>query len=599
MTQPGLNDYAIIGDCSTAAIISKEGSIDWLCLPVFHSPSIFGRLLDTKAGHFQITCNEIISIHRRYLPNTAILETIFTCKNGSLRLTDTMTILSNARNSHDLRPLHEILRKVEVLDGEVFLKICLSPQPKYGKPTTKCKIKFRKKLGWGIFFGNALLNLISDIPIKKQQGTLIAERNVKNDDVFWFSLTYQFNQPGVLLPLGSEANSRILQTANWWQNWCKQCNYKGPWEKEMVQSAIMLRLLTYPPSGSLLAAATTSLPEHKQGWMNWDYRFCWPRDASFTLRAFIGLGFYSEVPSFFNWLMLAAAITKPYISIMYNIYGNYKIKERILPWLEGYQGAKPVRIGNALLHQFQLDVYGEVISAIETWVKHVGKLEEDERTLVEGFGRVIVESWQQPDNGIWELRDKRRHYTYSKVMAWYVLETFIRLHEQEHIQIPLEHYKKERDTIRKLVEEKGFNQQRQCFVAEFDGSDVDASLLLLPSCGFVQYNDPRMVKTWEAIQHDLEKNGLLRRFPPGYGGTEGDDFVFTICNFWAIQYLIGCGKLEEAETRLQYLISLQNDVGIYAEGLDAESLTLMGNFPQTYSHTGLINSLLFLQSKKS
>ena len=591
-----LSDYAIIGDCRTAALVSKQGSIDWLCLPDFSSPSFFARLLDDeKGGSFSISIENVTQVTRRYLADTAILETVLTSPQGTVRLTDCMPVTANGRDSQDLIPMREVLRHVEVLEGTPFLRVSFDIRPGYA---SRSPIFYnRGKCGWAINDGHRLINLISDFSLEEKSGILQGACATKTGDAFWFSLTFESNNPGVLLPVGHEAQERIEATAAWWREWSGKCHYQGPLRDQVVRSAITLRMLTYTTSGALLAAATTSLPERAGGRMNWDYRHCWPRDAALTLGAFIDCGLREEANAFFGWLMMAANVTRPRINVIYDIYGRPRLKERFLTF-SGYKGAKPVRIGNQAFQQIQHDVYGEVMLAVEAWIQHFGKPEGSEITLIEGFGKVLAKTWREPDYGVWEIRDRPRHYTYSKVMAWYVFDVLIRLHEKGCIHVPLEQYKKERAALRERIETEGFNRSRNCFVGVLGGDTVDSSLLLLPRCGFVSYTDPRMENTWQTIRADLEKQGLILRYPSGYADSEPGEGALIICNFWAVDYLTGCGRKQEAMNRLERLLALANDVGLYNEGIDTTTGVAVGNMPQAFSHAGLINSVLKLYAGK-
>lgn len=593
-TQPPLSDYAMIGDSQTVALISKNGSIDWLCLPDFSSPSYFARLIDVNGGKFQITIKNIKNISRRYIPKTAVLETIMTSDEGSIKLTDCMVLTTNGSEQTELEPLREILRKTEVISGEPEIIVKIEPKPNYARG--KIKIKKRGKLGWALKYKNDLINFISDFPLFQNGEVLNAEFTAKAGNVFWCSLTYENVNPAILPPIGASAQNRLNMTEIWWRNWVEPCTYSGPFEDELVRSLITLRLLTFSTSGALVAAATTSLPEKPKGWMNWDYRFCWPRDAALALKAFMGSGLNGEANMFLGWLMIAANATRPNINIVYDIYGNSNLKERILN-MSGYRGAKPVRIGNKAAKQIQHDVYGEVMLAIADWIDCRGELSAAEKFLVQGFGKAVLKSWRQPDFGIWEIRDKPRHYTYSKVMAWFVFDSLIRLHEKNHIKIPLEKYKAERDELRRLIESEGFDKARNCFTVAFGEKTLDASLLLLPVTGFVKYDDPRMLATWQAIWDDLGENGLLYRYPANYGGSEEGEGSLLICNFWAVNYLISLGKPQEAEKLMEKLISFANDVGLMNEAVDVKTLQPLGNMPQAFSHAGLVNAIIKLYPK--
>jgi len=592
--QPDLSAYAMIGDCRTGALVSRAGAIDWLCLPDFSDPAIFSRLIDAEAGgFFEIGMTGQNEAHHRYLPGTAVLETVLSGPDGRIRITDCMPVAPDARHAAELMPLREILRFVEVLDGTPEITTNLRLRSHFGK--RQARFHNRGKLGWACWDGEALYTVLSDIVLCRQDDGLAGTIRARAGQIFWLSLTMAVASPGVLAPLGEDAQRRLEQTIGWWRSWTSKIAYQGPWREQVERSAILLRLLTFTQSGALVAAATTSLPEKPQGWMNWDYRFCWPRDAGLALSAFIDLGLKREADAFFDWLMVAANATRPRINIMYDVYGRHRIKERKLSSLGGYRGAQPVRTGNALTHQVQHDVYGEVMLAVETWARHFGRPGDTEIALIRGFGEAVAGTWRDPDNGIWELRDERCHHTYSKVMAWYVFDSLLRLDEKYGLGIPAVRYRKERDAVREAVEAHGFNRARNCYTGQFDGDTLDASLLLLPRSGYVAYDDPRMVGTWQAIQADLEKNGLILRYPPGFAGSQKGEGAFVICNFWAVDYLTGCGRHAEAERRLTRLIGLMNETGLYNEAVDTKTGRPLGNMPQAFSHAGLINSVMMLR----
>lgn len=603
--QAELADYAVIGDCRAAAMVSRFGAIDWLCLPDFASGAIFSRLIDDEGGHFTITLKGLKDATRQYRPDTAILETTLTSDDGVIRITDAMPVLPDARHATQLAPMREVLRRIEVLDGAPEIEIVSDLRPGFGRRRARFRKRGqggaakagRDKLGWAFNDNDALYNLISDFPLA-DGGVLHGRQRADKGQVFTLSLTYERAGPGVLLPLGAEAEARLDATELWWRRWTDQIHYTGHRRDALIRSAITLRLMTATQSGALLAAVTTSLPEKPQGWMNWDYRYCWPRDASLTLSAFMDIGLRREADAFFDWLMLAANTTRPRLKIMYDAFGRHRIYEKKLKGLSGYRGAQPVRIGNALTHQVQHDVYGEVMMAVEVWVRHFGRPEAAALDLIRGFGEAVRRTWRKPDNGIWEIRDRRRHYTYSKVMAWYVFDSLIRLHAGIGLDIPVEAYMREREALRDAIETHGVDHKRGCYVGVFDETTLDASLLLLPRTGYVAYDDPKMAATWQAMGEDMEQNGLLLRYPPGFGGSQKGEGAFVICNFWAVDYLAGARRYGEAGQRLERLLSFANNVGLFNEGVNVEDGAPLGNMPQAFSHAGLINSIMMLEKGK-
>jgi GH15 family glucan-1,4-alpha-glucosidase len=592
LSQADLSDYAMIGDCRAAAMISRFGSIDWLCLPDFASDAVFSRIIDEKGGFFAISVAGVTQATRQYRPDTAILETTLTSADGAIRITDAMPVLPDARHAARLAPLREVLRRIEVIDGAPQIEIVLDLRAGNGR--RRARFRDRGKLGWAWNDADALFNLISDFPLA-DGGVLHGRQRAEKGQVYTLSLTYERAGPGVLLPLGAEGEARLAATQDWWRRWTGQIRYDGHRREAVIRSAITLRMMTATQSGALLAAVTTSLPEKPHGWMNWDYRYCWPRDASLTLSAFMDIGLRKEADAFFDWLMLAANTTRPRLKIMYDAFGRHRIYEKKLNSLSGYRGAQPVRIGNALTGQVQHDVYGEVMMAVETWVRQFGRPEAAALDLIRGFGEAVKETWREPDNGIWEIRDQRRHYTYSKVMAWYVFDSLIRLNASMGLDVPVEDYMRERDALRDAIEANGIDSSRGCYVGVFGETTLDASLLLLPRTGYVAYDDPKMTATFEAMRVDMEQNGLLLRYPPGFGGSQKGEGAFVICNFWAVDYLTGAKRFGEAGQRLERLLGFANDVGLYNEGVDVESGAPLGNMPQAFSHAGLINSIMMLE----
>lgn len=518
------------------------------------------------------------------------METILRSPEGEIRLTDCMPVLPDAREESELQPLREILRRVEIREGHPIVEAHIDARPGYAK--RRGTFQARGKQGWAMADRQGVLILTTDFTLSAKDGVLNGSHTGEEGEEFWFSLTFEQGNPGISLPIGAAAEVRLATTLRWWQTWSGMCDYAGEWREQVVRSAITLRLLTFTQSGALIAAATTSLPERKHGTMNWDYRYCWPRDAAVTLGAFIHIGLHKEADAFFDWLMLAAGNTRPRIAAIYDLFGRNRIKETKLTHLAGYDGAQPVRVGNAAFSQTQHDVYGEVMMAAEHWIEHFGKPLPSQRALIEGFGKALAATWRDPDSGIWEIRDELRHYTHSKVMAWYVFESLLKLHEQGLVDGPADLYRQERDALRTLIEREAFNSERDCFTATLGGDTVDAALLLLPRCGFVAYDDPRMVGTWNAIQRDIEQNGLILRYPPGFGGSEPGEGAFIICNLWAVAYLAGCGREAEAHERLTRLCGFANDVGLYNESVDPVTLEALGNMPQTFSHASFITTVM-------
>jgi GH15 family glucan-1,4-alpha-glucosidase len=407
------------------------------------------------------------------------------------------------------------------------------------------------------------------------------------------------NDVAVLSPLGQESTDRLNATIEWWKRWCAQCTYSGPYVKQVIRSCLALKLLTFSLSGAVLAAPTTSLPVAATGERNWDYRYCWLRDSSLVLEAFMQLGFQEESRAFLGWLLHATAQTQPRLQVMYDIYGRTNLTERELHHLRGHNGIGPVRIGNGAHSQLQLDIYGEVACAAATFVAAGGTLDSTERKLLAGVGGIVCSLWSKADQGIWEARSAPRHYTYSKVMCWVALDRLLQIHRSLPFDTNVEVWVRERERIREDIDKNGFDTQLNTYVAYYGGKQPDASLLLLARHGYVAANDPRMIGTCSFIEKHLRTDALLYRYRPNADadGVDGEEGFFALCSFWLIEYLSLAGQRARATELFEQLLSFANDVGLYAEEFSAQDRSLRGNFPQAFTHIGLITAALALQSE--
>jgi len=593
---PPIGEYAIIGDCRSAALVSRAGSIDWLCWPRFDSSSLFAALLDAeKGGRFAVSPRTPFSAERRYLPNTNILETTFRTATGVARLIDLMPVVSEAGKRERLWANHQILRVVECLEGEVEIAVTCAPRPNYAQ--TMPRLRDRGPLGFYFEDRGRALILCSEIPLalSADNADVSGSTVLRHGERHRLSLVFADREPAFIPPLGAEADYRLETTQRWWEAWAQRCRYHGPNRDAVVRSALALKLMCYAPSGAVVAAPTTSLPEWIGGVRNWDYRYCWLRDTSLTLRVLYDLGFSEEAEAFMSWLLHTTGITWPELNIVYDVHGEPHLPERSLDHLSGYRGSRPVRVGNDAQNQLQLDVYGEVVDAAYQYVRRGGRLDRTAAHMLVEFGRTVCRRWREPDEGIWEVRGGRRHHTYSKAMCWVALERLLRLHADGQVRVPEAHFKAELVAIRAEIEQRGWNERLGSYVSVFDGEQLDASLLLLIRYGYVDPGSERARGTSRRIHERLGHNGLLYRYLDADDGLPGAEAAFGICSFWAVDCQALQGDLDGAQAAFERLLQYANDVGLYAEEIDPENGAALGNFPQAFTHVGLIDAALSIE----
>jgi len=589
---PDIGDYALIGDGHTAALVSRQGSIDWLCLPHFSAPSVFGALLDEEGGRFAICPQAPFRAQRRYLDSTNVLRTTFTTSDGVIRLTDMMTI---APADGALRPMREVLRIIEGMEGVVEVDVELDPRPEYGRAFPRTA--FRANLGWTWSWGNELLWLTSDLKDISASGNgscMRGTHRIRAGDRRFLSLGYAKADIAVIAPLGPAATGRCEATIKWWSDWANQSRYEGPYHEAVRRSALTLKMLTHAISGAVVAAPTTSLPETIGGDRNWDYRYCWLRDAALTMRAFTGLGYMDEARRFLDWLLHTTRLTWPELQIVYDVYGRPELPEIELAHWRGHRESRPVRIGNAARNQLQLDVYGNVLFAARNYAEAGGELHGAEARLLRGFGRSVCRLWREPDNSMWEIRGQRRQYTFSKIMCWTALDCLIKLRDEGMIALRGADLEGERNAIYSEIESRGFHAGLASYVGVFGGELADASLLLAGCLGYRDPSHPRMRSSYDFLHRRLARNGLMFRYEAGYDSLTPKEGAFGICSFWAIDYLARRGDLDAAHRTFGHLLSFANDVGLYAEEIDPADGAALGNFPQAFTHVGLINAAMTL-----
>lgn len=579
-----IEDYALIGDCETAALVARDGSIDWLCFPRFDSGACFAALLGTpENGRWLIApAVGIRNIRRHYREGTIILETSYETDSGSVTIIDFMPPRTKAP---------DVVRIVEGRHGQVPMHMELIIRFDYGWIVPWVR---RIKRGIRATAGPDTLYCRTDVELRGENLHTVADFTVSEGQRVPFKLTWSStHQPE---PDERDAEESLRSTETWWREWSKRCTYQGEWRDAVVRSLITLKALTYAPTGGIVAAPTTSLPEQLGGVRNWDYRYCWLRDATFTLYALMVNGYTEEAHAWREWLINAVAGKPSEIQIMYGVAGERRLTEIELDWLPGYEGSSPVRIGNASHKQYQLDVYGEIMDALY-FARRVG-LEPSENAwrIQQSLMEFLETGWKMPDEGLWEVRGPRRHFTHSKVMAWVAVDRAVKSVEKFKLDGPIDRWRRLRKEIHDQVCRDGFDPELNSFVQYYGSKRLDASLLMLPLVGFLPPKDPRVRGTVEAIQKRLMQDGFVRRYSscPEIDGLPSGEGVFLICTFWLADNLALQGCYAEAREIFERLLDLRNDVGLLSEEYDTGARRLIGNFPQAFSHVGLINTALNL-----
>jgi GH15 family glucan-1,4-alpha-glucosidase len=576
-----IHEYALIGDGRTVALIARDCSVDWLCLPNVDSPSVFARILDAeRGGSFRLEPTARFEAERRYLEGSNVLETTFSTSEGRVRVTDAMTLSDTRRIS----PMRELVRKVEPLAGTVQLRWAFEPRFGYGRATTRIE---RRAGRWFAHAGADALVLglceVGDGALKN--GAVTGELALAPGESALFSLAAASREPAVI-PGRDDSERRLERTKRFWPEWAGRLHYDGSWPEAVRRSALALKLLTFAPSAAIVAAPTTSLPEWIGGGRNWDYRFTWLRDASFTLDAFLRLGYHAEAHAFFWWLMHATRLTQPRLQVLYRLDGSADTPERELTGLSGYRGSRPVRIGNGARDQVQLDVYGAVLEAIWVYAKAVGRLDGDTGKEVARIADYVAKHWRDNDNGIWEVRDERADYIQSKGLCWVALDRACALGARGLIPDRSARWRAEADELKAWVDEHGWDDQLQTLVRAPDLREVDASLLTLAVLG---YGGERIESTIAAVERDLREGPYVYRYR-GDDGLAGEEGAFLTCSFWLADAYARTGRLDDANALMEQLVGLANDVGLYSEEIDPRTGEFLGNFPQALTHLALINA---------
>ncbi len=579
---PDISSYGFLSDCASAALISTGGSVDWWCLPRFDSPSVFGRLLDPDAGYWQLVPDGEHSADRDYVEDSLVLRTVFRTGSGAVAVTDALCLEPGARG-HDigLRSPHVLVRVVEGLEGTVELRTTVAPRLEYGLTVPRWR---RERGAWSVHVGPVGLRLTGDVELSAEAGDLAGAFTVRAGERAGFCLAYanpyEHGEGPVIEP-----EDGLRNTVEGWQSWAAEHRgYEGRQLAAVRRSALVLQGLTYQKTGAVAAAATTSLPEKIGGALNWDYRFAWLRDVSLTLQALWVAACPHEADRFFDWLAAAVGhVGDAPLQIMYGVEGERDLTEHSLDHLAGYRDSRPVRIGNDAWKQRQSDVLGEIVFAAHLLRDQLLPFDEPTRDLLITLAHQAVRDWRQPDAGMWESRDVPRHYTSSKVMCWVALDRAVALADDLGDGARPEEWARARDEIRDAVLEKAWSKPAGAYAGAFGSDSLDASVLMMPLVGFLPADDPRMLATIEAVRNRLTDGWLVRRWT-------GDTAGFVICSFWLVECLALAGKVDEADDWFSHLLDLANDLGLFAEEIDLADGAPLGNFPQAFSHVGLVNA---------
>ena len=584
-----IENYALIGDCHTAALVGNDGSMDWLCFPRFDSAACFAALLGgPEHGRWLLApACEVLSVQRCYWDDSLILRTDFESAQGRVRVTDFMPV-SDER--------WDVVRIVEGLSGKVEMRMELAVRFDYGSI-----VPWARRIGEALVItaGPDTLELLASIPVEGENLKTVAKFSVAAGGSESFVLNYRPSHHPAQSPI--DAQEALTRTAAKWHEWSSRCSYRGRWRGPVQRSLITLKALTYHPTGGMVAAPTTSLPEKIGSVRNWDYRYCWLRDATFTLNALLLAGYGDEARAWREWLVRAIAGSPDDLQILYGVTGTRRLDEVELPWLPGYHGSAPVRVGNAAAKQFQLDVYGEVMDSL-----HLARLADMKPHPIAWRVQVallqFLEShWDKPDEGLWEVRGPPRQFTHSKVMVWVAFDRAIKDAEANGLEGPIDRWRELRDQVHAQICDKGFDRRINSFVQFYGSTHLDASLLLIPQVGFLPPDDPRVLGTIAAIEDNLLINGLVLRYstesridalPPGEG-------AFLPCSFWLVDSYALTGRREEAEKMFERLLALGNDLGLFAEEYEPAAKCMLGNFPQALTHMALINSARLLSLPES
>lgn len=590
-----IEDYGIIGNLETCALVGDNGSIDWLCFPYLESPSLFAAILDNeRGGHFSIKPVSKFHSFQAYIRNTNILKTTFNTPFGMVAITDFMPVKGDKEANYK-----SIYRKVECMEGHSRLKLDFKPRFNYARSIPDFEL-----INEGVIssYGNESLILNTKIPLKIEDDMVKGQFDITKKDKLWFALHYE--KQDEKSTDYQYCNNKLEITKRYWQDWTSKCPkiciLRGIWRDTIIRSSLVLKLLANPHSGAIAAAVTTSLPESIGGVRNWDYRYAWIRDSAYTIQALFHLEHVEESHDFMRWInnIIKQEIDPSKICIMYPIHEDIDINEQILEYLSGYKKSSPVRIGNAAFNQKQLDIYGELINAFYDTTRYGENISDNTWILIKKLVDYVCDIWDTKDRGIWEIRDEPRHYVHSKLMCWVAINRGIKIAKKKEPETSFTKWEKTMENIKATVLERGFNKEVNSFVQYFDSCAIDASSVLIPQMEFLPYDDPRVQDTIDAVmEHLMTENGFLYRYK-NEDGLPGDEGCFALCSFWLVDSLTLSGRIEEAEEIFVKVLQQISPLGLLSEEIDPVTKKQLGNFPQAFSHIGLINSALYISIAK-
>ena len=608
MAYKRIEDYGLIGNMHTAALVGNDGSIDWLCLPFFDSPAVFNSLLDDeKGGRFLITAIDSVDHRQIYFPETNVLITRFGSEQSAAQVTDFMPVHEQHEEGGGLKQIKDegisgegarVVRLVQGVLGETDLR--MECRPAFDFVSTPHKVE---KIANGVVFtsdSGERLSLTAPCDFRVENGTALAEFTLDHGESMAFVLEWLgSNNDEPTSFSAEEADGQFRETVDFWRQWVSKCTYQGRWREDVIRSLLALKLLTFSPTGAIIAAPTASLPEEIGGERNWDYRYCWIRDAALTTDAFMRMGYVDDARGCMRWLgdrtrESSGSSGRP-LQIMYGIRGEHVLEEKTLGHLSGYRNSSPVRVGNAAYDQFQLDIYGELMESVYIYNRHGWPISYDMWMSLSGILDWVSNNWQEPDEGIWETRGGRKHFVHSKLMAWNALAKGLKLADERSFPANRELWITARDSILHEIMDKGWNEELQSFTQSYGSSVVDAALLQLLNIGALSPRDPRMVSTLKRIEETLTRDSLVYRYDPEESpdGLEGREGTFTMCTFWLVEALTRSGRLESARFLFERMLGYASPLGLFAEETGPTG-DMLGNFPQAFTHLALINSAFIL-----